>query len=103
MNHKLRCTPDDCQVAAAMRGFCPVPDRIFKKFILVELESGDTVAEHQHPEHTVLFYPKDSSPVMIQPTAGTMIYLPPGTLHSVPPPGKNRLSLAMIIDTVERQ
>lgn len=101
MNHKLKCTPESCAVAAAMRGFCPVPDSAFKKFMLVELKSGETVAEHQHKGHTVLYYPKDASPVMIQPTAGMMIYLPPETPHSVPPPGKNRLSLAMIIDPVK--
>ena len=98
MNHKLNCNVDKCYLAATMRGFFQIPGSYFKKLMVVELEKGESVSEHEHKDHTVLLYPADSGPVIIRPVAGMMIYLPPGTPHSVPPVDGPRTSVAMIVE-----
>ena len=95
MNIKLNCT---CNLAKHMRAFCPVPGLDFRKLILVKLEPGESVAEHQHKCGVVLYYPADAAPVSFEPLAGTMIFLPANTKHSVAPVGQARTSIAMVVD-----
>ncbi len=96
MNHKLNCT---CKLAQVMRDFLPLPGCDFKKLILVDLQPGEGVAEHQHPEHVILHYPHDSpDPVTIYPKAGMLLYIPPGAVHEVPPATQPRQSIAMVVD-----
>ena len=94
-NRKINCT---CQLAEQMRAFVPLSGCEFRKLMLVELQPGERVAEHQHSGHTVLYYPDNCGPVTIEPTRGMMIYLPPMTLHSVPIVESNRASIAMVVD-----
>ncbi len=77
-----------------------MPGTSFQKMILVDLENGEAVAEHQHPEHTVLYYPFDCDPVLVHPRAGMLIYLPPGCVHEVPPAKCRRRSVAMIVEPI---
>ena len=65
---------------------------------MVELEAGEQIGPHKHKGHSLIYYPMDSSAVVFEPRAGSMIYLPPGTRHWVPPVDADRVSFAMIVD-----
>lgn len=97
MNKNIKCS---CAFADYLRTFAPVPGNDFRKLIQIELNPGEEVREHDHHGHTILFYPADASPLVVKPKAGMIVYLPPRTLHSVPPvPGETvRVSMAMIIE-----
>lgn len=95
MNYKIEC---NCDVAKLMRGLCPVPGYDYRKLMIVELKAGERVAPHSHKGHAVLYYPSDAEPIQIEPKAGTIIYIPPGIRHSVPPVTMDRVSFAMIVD-----
>ena len=95
MNIKLNCT---CNLAKHMRGFVPEPGTDYRKCILVKLEPGESVAEHQHKGGVVLYYPADAAPVSFEPLAGTMIFLPANTKHKVAPVDAARVSIAMVVD-----
>ena len=103
MNRKLYCQtrPDDCDcLAEMMRRACPKIGGDWVKFMGVLLgPSGKGIEPHQHPEHTVLYFPEDCGPVTVTPKAGSMLYLPPGTEHSVAAVAEPRLSVAMLVDT----
>jgi len=81
-----------------MRRFIPIEGDDYKKLIVVNLKRGDSVAEHQHEGHAVLYYPEGGDAVMVKPVAGMMIYLPPGTRHAVPTVSGDRVSVAMIVE-----
>lgn len=95
MNHDLKC---NCKLAEVMRSVVPVEGIDFKNLIMVELEPGERIGRHKHAYHTVLHYPADAAPITIEPTAGMIIYLPPGTQHEVPRVSKNRVSVAMLVE-----
>ena len=85
-----------------MRRACPVPGEEWDKLLTVWLNPGEEVKEHAHKRHAVLYYPEDCDPIyidaeLVKPTAGTVLYLPPGTLHTVPPVTRRRLSVAMLV------
>ena len=94
-NHNIKC---NCKLAEMMRAGCPLPGTNYRKMIMVSMEKGDSIAEHSHKGGTVLYYPMDSSIIQFEPSAGTIIYLPPGVKHTVPPVLSDRISFAMIID-----
>ncbi len=98
MNKKINCK---CELAELMRQVIPVPGTAYRKMILVALERGESVSVHEHRGHSALYYPADSSPVIVHPRAGMIIYLPPGTEHSVPPVGPPRVSVAMIVEPLK--
>jgi len=85
-----------------MRDLVPVPGDQYRKLILVDLKPGEEVREHEHSGHSLLYYPFDAGPILIQPTAGVMVYLPPGTRHAVPPVEDGRVSFAMIVNQPEK-
>jgi len=95
MNKNIKC---NCDLAMYIRGFFPVPGFDFRKLILVELKPGESVAKHEHHGHTVLFYPEAVEPVIITPSAGMMVYIPPHTKHEVPAVESDRMSIAMIVE-----
>ena len=80
-NYHLKC---QCQLAELIRGFVPVNGIDYEKLMIVTMNKGDSIDNHQHAEHTVLFFPENADPVVVTPTAGMMIWLPPGTLHEYP-------------------
>lgn len=82
-----------------MRGVVPGPSTDIKGMLLVHLDPGERVGLHQHKEHTVLYYPADSAPIVVTPVAGMIIYLPPGTPHAVPTVDGERVSVAMLINS----
>ncbi len=94
VNIKLDC---NCKLAEHMRGFVPVPGDSYENLLLVNMKKGDRISPHKHVYHTVLYYPEDSEPVVVTPTAGMMIYLPANTLHEVPVTTKPRQSIAMLV------
>ena len=75
-----------------------MPGYDFKNLIMVHLKPGENVRAHEHADHTALYYPADSDPITITPTAGMIIYLPPGTPHVVPPVKSERVSVAMLVE-----
>lgn len=86
-----------------MRSVVPVPGIDFERAILVELQPGERVGKHQHTQHTVLYYPADAAPVTVTPIAGMVIYLPPGTPHLVEKGDDARLSVAMLVEPIDKQ
>ena len=94
MNKNL--TPD--AYSAKMRAACPVPGDDWFKYMLVVLEPGANIKQHKHRQHLVMYYDKPADPIIIHPQAGTMLYLPIGTLHEVPPVTSQRFSRAMLIE-----
>ena len=101
MNRKIHCqlNPGECTCLADMvRRACPKLGGDWVKFMAVMLKPGIGIDLHQHPEHTVLFFPQDCEPVTVTPKAGSMLYLPPGTEHSVAAVKEPRLSVAMLVD-----
>lgn len=95
MNHRLHCT---CKLAQHMSQFLPTPGLDYKKIILVDLQPGESVKNHRHPEeHVVLHYLEDSTePLLVYPKAGMLVYIPPDTLHGVPEAKQHRQSIAMV-------
>ena len=96
INHHLKC---ECALAEIMRSVVPVKGIDFEKLMHVHLKKGDSIDEHQHDVyHTALYYPADTAPVVVTPTAGMIIYLPPGTPHGVPLALDRRDSVAMLVE-----
>ena len=84
-----------------LRDIVPIPGGGYRKLLMVEMKRGESIAAHSHKGGTVLCYPLDSSPILFEPQAGTIIYLPPGVVHCVPPVESDRISFAMIVDPLE--
>lgn len=99
MNTKINC---DCQLARRLRGFIPAPRSEYRKLIIVELEAGAEIRAHEHLGHTALYYPMDSDAIVLEPKAGTVIYVPPGCRHWVPPVDRGRISFAMVVDPPDK-
>ncbi len=95
--------PDGLELAKVMRLLCPVPGSEYSTFMSVHLDPPKGVAVHKHGQHTVLFYPASCDPLIVTPQAGMMIYLPPDTLHEVPPVKSQRLSIAMLVELCPTQ
>ena len=89
---------DDPDLAAMMRHACPIKGDSWAKFIRVELGPGDTIPAHAHKRHLVMYYPQQADPIIITPSAGSLLYLSPGTLHAVPVVDRDRLSYAMLVE-----
>ena len=95
MNEILKC---NCKLAEVMRGAIPVDGRDFVRMLKVHLEPGQGVSDHNHAEHIALYYPAAAEPIVVTPLAGMIIYLPPGTPHTVPKVKGERVSVAMLVD-----
>ena len=67
-------------------------------FLAVMMQPGKNIKSHKHIQHTVLYYPDDCGEVTLKPSAGTMLYLPPGVEHGVQAVKEPRLSIAMLIE-----
>lgn len=98
--------PEYAPFLSALRAFCLKPGSDYQKAICVAVKRADSVPEHYHPEHTVLYYvePLDV-PIVVegvpyQPVAGDVVYLPPNVRHSVPrnQRSETRISIAMLVD-----
>lgn len=100
MNKNKLIKPDDpeFEYAAQMRAVCPVPGDTWVKFMTVHLDAGEGVAQHDHTQHTIVYYPEEVGPVIITPKPGTIICMAPGTLHEVPVVKKPRLSIVMLVE-----
>lgn len=88
-----------------LRSHCPKPGTDWVKAIVVTLRNGESIAEHRHVEHTLLFYVEPSGvPIVIDgapylPKVGEVLYLEPGRLHGVPKnAGATRISVAMLVE-----
>lgn len=81
-----------------MRAGATIPGMDYKRMVIVDLQPGEQVAQHQHTEETILYYPKAASPVIVTPVEGMIIYLPAETPHEVPKVTEDRLSVAMLIE-----
>jgi hypothetical protein len=93
-------TPLGMVIGLAMRAVCPIPGGGWDKLMSVTLQPGKGIPSHQHKRHTILFYPEDCDPVVLDgktthPKAGDILYMKPGLVHHVPPATKPRLSIAM--------
>ena len=106
---RKRCTPHfeitelGYRIAKAMRRHFPVPGKVWDKYLTVYLKVGQDIPAHEHKRHAVLWYPEPTM-VLIEKRerellAGEMIYLEPGTTHSVPRVTVERLSVAMLVST----
>ncbi len=91
----VNCT---CELAQLVRNFAPVAGDDYRTMVLVELQPGESLDDHKHDHHTVVCWPVDASPITIEPKAGMLLYMPPGTKHTVPPGDAARVSVAMVID-----
>ncbi len=98
MNRNIRPGDPEFVFAERMRAACPTSGQDWYKFMVVNLEPGKNIKQHKHKHHLVMYYPKPADPIIIHPMAGTMLYLPPGTLHEVPPVSRGRISIAMLMD-----
>lgn len=94
VNKILHC---DCKLRSLLRGAIPIDGRDYLNMIQVHLKPGENIRAHAHPEHTALYYPADCEAVTICPTAGMIIYMPPGTVHGVPAVTEERVSVAMLV------
>lgn len=98
MNHAITC---NCKLAGKlatlMRSTIPVEGIDFTNLIMVDLKAGERIGRHTHKFHTALYYPADTEPILVEPVAGMIIYLPPGTPHSVPTVNESRASMAMLV------
>ena len=74
------------RLARAMRKACPVEGSTWSKFLTVYLKPGQDIPAHEHPEHTLLWYPD-----------GSLTHLLPGTTHGVGRVEVERLSVAMLV------
>ena len=81
-----------------MRKACPALGGDWMSFLAVMLKEGSNIKTHKHIQHTVLYYPEDCAEVVLKPSAGTMLYLPPGVEHGVTAVKEPRLSIAMLIE-----
>jgi quercetin dioxygenase-like cupin family protein len=86
-----------------MRSHVPKDGTDYVKAISVVVRGRDSLAEHSHPEHTVLYYIEPSGPIVIdgkpyQPKQGEILYLKPNVPHSVPSVTEPRYSIAMLVD-----
>ncbi len=97
MNREIPATGEVSALAAAMRAGVPKKGEDWDKFIAVLLKPGENIKAHKHVYHTVLYYPESCEPIVFTPTAGAILYLPPGTKHSVPVVKDARLSAAMLV------
>ena len=88
---------EEPEIYRAMRRAFEGPGTV-EKFMRVTLQPGQEVKAHCHKRHAVLYYPRISGPVIIHPAAGTLLYLPPLTIHEVPVVESERVSIAMLID-----
>ena len=68
------------------------------KFMSVRMKPGENIKAHKHAHPAVLFYPEIAEPVIITPQPGTMLFLPIGTVHEVPPVKRHRKSIAMLME-----
>lgn len=98
MNRNIRKDDPEFRYAGMMRAACPLDGIDWFKFMTVRLLAGEIIKAHKHNHHLVLYYPEPAEPLLITPQPGTMLYLPPGTTHEVPPIQRERLSIAMLID-----
>lgn len=107
--HFVKTKPDlAAKIGAAMRPACPEPGDDWSKLMCVLLQPGMSIDTHEHRRHTVLFYPDGTNDPLrveipagyreIYPDFGTVLYLPPGTPHSVPAVRTRRLSVAMLVE-----
>lgn len=96
MNQILKC---NCKLKDVLRDAIPVEGRDFVRMIQVHLKAGEFVIDHKHSEHVAIYYPADAEPVTVWPTAGMIIYLPPGTQHAVPKIYGDRVSVAMLVES----
>jgi quercetin dioxygenase-like cupin family protein len=92
------------ELLAEMRSHVPKPGTDFVKAISVVVRGKDTIPEHSHPEHTVLYYIEPTGPVVINgkpyhPERGEFLYLKPNVPHSVPSVSEPRHSIAMLVAT----
>jgi len=81
-----------------MRKACPALGGDWMSFLAVMLKPGSNIKTHKHIQHTVLYYPEDCAEVTLKPSAGTMLYLPPGVQHGVKTVKEPRLTIAMLIE-----
>ena len=100
MNYPLTCK---CKLADLLRSVIPVTGIDFSKMIVVDLAKGERVGRHTHAYHTALYYPSDASPITVEPIAGMVIYMPPGTPHAVPAATEKRVSLAMLVEPEDKK
>ena len=97
MNRLIPVTEEMSPLAAAMRNGVPKNGTDWDKFLAVFLKPGEYVKAHKHVYHTVLYYPETCEPAIFTPTAGAILYLHQGTVHSDPVVKDARLSAAMLV------
>ena len=102
MNKNIRTDDPAYQYRSHMMAACPAPGEPYK-FMTVTLEPGANIKPHKHKHHAVLYYPELAEPVIITPQPGTMLYLPPGTVHHVPRVQRRRVSIAMLFSPRESE
>ena len=98
MNRILEC---NCKLRDVLRDAIPVQGRDFVRMVAIHLQPGEGVIEHKHAEHVAIYYPADAEPVTVNPIAGMVLYLPPGTPHAVPKVKGERVSMAMLVESQE--
>ena len=97
MSNKIIKPADEPEIYRVMRRAYEGPGEV-QKFMRVKLEPGERIDSHQHRRHAVLYYPEATNAhIIIKPQPGTIVYLPPGTIHSVPQVERHRQSIAMLI------
>lgn len=98
MNRNIKPGDPENEYAERIRAACPVPGDAWFQFMEVTMQPGENIKAHQHRQHLVLYYPEAAGPVIVTPEPGTMLYLPIGTRHEVPPVKSARRSIAMLIE-----
>ena len=89
------------ELAREMRAKCPIPGNDWDRLITVIMQKGNSLPEHKHKRHTMVYYPeRDTDPISLEgrlyyPYQGEIIYIKPMLLHEVPPATKRRLSVVM--------
>jgi hypothetical protein len=96
MTRNKNLPPDE--IGRLMRAACPVPGDAWWKYMSVEVDPGGYIKSHKHRQHLVMYYPDEAEPIIVTPQPGTMLYLPVGTYHEVPPVKRLRFSRAMLIE-----
>ena len=104
---RKRCTPhfEDTElgnrIATSMRARFPVEGWSWDKYLTVYLKPGQDIPAHEHKRHAVLWYPEATTVIVDSKEqhvlAGEMLYMKPGTTHSVPRVTVERLSVAMLV------
>jgi len=97
LNRNIRKDDPEQIYRTRMMAACPSQGEVFK-FMTVRLLAGENIKSHKHAHHLVMYYPELAEPILITPQPGTMLYLPPGTLHEVPPVKRERVSIAMLFN-----